>query len=80
MQKVHHAYALTAAICTAAAAKLQGTIVHEVFKDRGENSVVIGHPKGVIVPLVKVDQGKVKEVVIARTARLLLRGETYVQY
>lgn len=80
MQKVHHAYALTAAICTAAAAKLQGTIVHEVFKDRGENSVVIGHPKGVIVPLVKVDQGKVKEVVIARTARLLLKGETYVQY
>jgi 2-methylaconitate cis-trans-isomerase PrpF len=79
MQKMHHAYALTGAICTAAAAKLKGTIVNEVCEDRVGDTIVIGHPKGTIAPVVRVEQQRIQEVTIARTARLLMKGEAYLQ-
>jgi len=85
LQKVHHAYPGTGAMCTAAAAKLPGTIVYEVARVREDEYVIIGHPKGTIHPgvEVKVREDGLPEVVrvaIVRTARRLLRGEAYIYY
>jgi len=80
MQKMHHAYPVTGAICTAAAAKIPGTIVNQLSEDRGD-TVIIGHPKGVID--LKVDarpSGEsvhINSVTIGRTARRLMEGIAY---
>jgi len=81
MQKMHHAYAATGAMCTAATAKIKGTVVNEVTKLDGEE-VTIGHPKGVIKIGVKIDSSsekspKVKEIIVTRTARRLMEGYAY---
>lgn len=76
MQKAHHAYAMTGAMCTAAAAKLEGTVVNEVARiERDE--VTIGHPKGKITVEVKVEEQQVKELIVTRTARRLMKGKAY---
>ncbi len=80
MQKMHHAYAVTGAICTAAAAKVPGTIVNRRCEDRGE-VVIIGHPKGIIDLKVKVRPSgelvELESVTIGRTARRLMAGLAY---
>lgn len=80
MQKMHHAYAATGAICTAVAAKLPGTVVSEVAG--GENGrVVIGHPKGLMDLEVRVrpsgDSVTIESVKVGRTARRLMSGFAY---
>jgi len=80
MQKMHHAYPVTGAICTGAAAKIPGSIVNEFFGDKGEK-VIIGHPKGVIDVTVEVTPAGelvyIKSVTIGRTARRLMAGFAY---
>jgi len=82
MQKMHHAYAVTSALCTATAAKIKGTIVNEVAGSSGEpGKVFIGHPKGSIEVAVKASYGgaqlKVDRLTIGRTARRLMDGYAY---
>ncbi len=80
MQKMHHAYPVTGAICTAAAAKIPGTIVNQLSEDRGE-VVIIGHPKGIIDLKVDVKPSgesiHVNSVTVGRTARRLMAGIAY---
>ena len=80
MQKMHHSYAVTGAICTGAAAKIPGSIVNRLLAE-GENRVVIGHPKGVIdvnVEAVLAGEGvEIKSVTVGRTARRLMAGRAY---
>ncbi|WP_353893579.1 PrpF domain-containing protein [Proteinivorax hydrogeniformans] len=84
MQVVHKTYAGTATICTGAAARVEGTVVNEVMKDknRGRQDVLrIGHPAGVIT--IDVTASKAKEgwelnkAVINRTARRIMEGDCY---
>ncbi len=85
MQKLHKAYAVTGAICTAVAAKIEGSLVHEIFKEEiGKQAEVvrIEHPSGAIDVEIEV-QGKgrdlkVKRAAIARTARRIMDGYVYV--
>ena len=83
MQKMHPAYAVTGAMCTAAAAKIKGTVVHSMVSEPNREEIVIGHPKGRIEIGVKMDsnlEGKdlrVNEVIVARTARRLIEGYAY---
>ena len=83
MQKMHPAYAVTGAMCTAAAAKIKGTVVHSVVSDPNSEKIVIRHPKGRIEIGVKMDsnlEGKdlrVNEVIVDRTARRLMEGYAY---
>lgn len=83
MQKMHPAYAVTGAMCTAIAANIKGTIVHSVLSKPSSGEIVIGHPKGVIEIGVKMDSPlegkdpKVNEVIVARTARRLMEGYAY---
>ena len=83
MQKMHPVYAVTGAMCTAAAAKIKGTVVHSVMSEPNSEEIVIGHPKGLIKISVKMSsnlEGKalrVNEVIVARTARRLMEGYAY---
>lgn len=80
LQKMHHAYAVTGAICTSAAAKIPNTVVNRISKTQGD-IVVIGHPKGVIDLRVKAvprgDGTDIKSVTVGRTARRLMAGMAY---
>ena len=78
VQRTHHAYAMTGALCTAAATALPGTIPHGVSREPASGSVRIGHPKGVTSVGITVDgegdQRVVRSVSVSRTARCLMRG------
>lgn len=71
----HHAYAMTGAMCLAAAARLPGTIPHESAVPG--SAVTIGHPKGRITVGVETTDGGVEHVTVGRTARPLMHGRVY---
>lgn len=82
MQKAHPTYAMTGAMCTAAAAVIPGTIVHEAKKaDADPHRLRIGHPGGILEAGVDYEEtGSGIHIQCAygyRTARLLLKGEAY---
>ena len=77
--RVHKAFAATGAVCTAVAAQLKGTVLHDVCVDRGGNIVRIGHPTGVFPVYARLGpDGAVLEVSYSRTARRLMEGQAYV--
>jgi hypothetical protein len=80
LQKMHHAYAVTGAICTGAAAKIPKSVVNNIFGSKGKK-VVIGHPKGIIdVSVETVPAGEsveIRSVTVGRTARRLMSGIAY---
>jgi len=84
MGKLHSAYAITGAICTAGAARLEGTVVHEMVpaQRRASTDVRIGHPSGAVEVGVQLDtRGPEPEYVCAtvyRTARRIMEGFVYV--
>jgi 2-methylaconitate cis-trans-isomerase PrpF len=85
LQKLHKAYAVTGAVCLGAAAKVDGTIVNEIYrKVQPENppAVRIGHPSGTIqveIETVKTSGGlTLSKAALARTARLLMDGAVYL--
>ena len=84
MQTAHRAYQATAAICTAAAAFVEGTLVHEVTRaDRPDPSVIrLAHPYGVMEMSVaanpRADDVHIAGVTIGRTARHILDGVVWV--
>lgn len=81
MQKAHHAYAVTGAMCTGAAARIEGTVVNEVTVNPKEKEITLGHPKGTITVEVergsKVGEHLIKSITIGRTARRLMDGTAY---
>jgi 2-methylaconitate cis-trans-isomerase PrpF len=81
MQKLHHAYAMTGIMCTAAAVLLTGTIPNEVADHHGGTVVRIGHPRGVaeaVVQLGLVDGlPSIEKVSVTRTARRLMSGRIF---
>lgn len=77
MQKAHHAYAVTGAMCTAAATVILGTIPNE-FASRHAERVTIGHPKGPMTVEVEVtDEPDVCATTVDRTARQIMDGSLY---
>lgn len=80
MQKMHHAYAMTGVMCTAAASRLPGTIPHEVARKSG-TKVRLGHPKGIAEAEVEIEEQSgaptVQRVSVTRTARHLMTGEIF---
>lgn len=79
MQVLHKTYAGTATVCTGAAAKIPGTIVHEAIPhiDRIKE-IKIGHPAGVIDIEARVEKGKVERAAFSRTARRIMEGYVWV--
>jgi methylitaconate Delta-isomerase len=83
MQTPHKAYAVTVAICTAAAAKIAGTVVQEVYLEGDPPTEVrLGHPGGVMITDVVIEPGPdglwLSRAAIARTARRIMDGTAYV--
>ena len=80
MQVLHKTYAGTGTVCTGAAAKIPGTIVHEMMAESDSVELVrIGHPAGVISLEAKVTDGKVERAAFSRTARRIMEGFVYVK-
>jgi len=85
LQKLHKAYAVTGAVCLGAAAKIDGTIVNEIYRRaRPDNppAVRIGHPTGTIQVEMEIAKRNgemdLTKAALARTARLLMDGFVYV--
>ncbi|MGL4791790.1 MAG: 2-methylaconitate cis-trans isomerase PrpF family protein [Anaerotignaceae bacterium] len=84
MQKPHPSYAMTGAMCTAAAAVIKGSIVEQVLNENVDTQFIrIGHPGGILecgvdykaegqVPVIEDTFG-------FRTANLLLNGVAVVR-
>jgi 2-methylaconitate cis-trans-isomerase PrpF len=77
MGNCHRAFPLTVAMCLAVAARIDGTVVHEVAR-RHPGDVRLGHPSGVL-PLdaaVGRRDGRpwAEKVTVYRTARRLMEG------
>lgn len=71
----HHAYAMTGAMCLAAATRLPGTMPNSCAAPG--KSVTIGHPKGRITVDVETADDRVDSVTVARTARPLMTGHVF---
>jgi len=79
MGALHKAYAGTGAICTAGAAKIEGTIVNEMSGAGDQAEIIrIGHPGGVMEIGVEIagsgNAYEFIEAVVGRTARRLMEG------
>lgn len=79
MQKTHPSYAMTGAMCTAAAAAVPGTLVQQVLRAGCDlQNIRIGHPGG-ILPCGVDPEGEgpvpvIRDTFGYRTANLLLEG------
>ncbi|MWG34995.1 PrpF domain-containing protein [Halomarina oriensis] len=77
MGTAHHAYAVTGAMCTAAAAVLDGTIPSEFLAEGATDAVTIAHPKGTLRVGVNRDGEAIAATTVDRTARVLMNGRLY---
>jgi 2-methylaconitate cis-trans-isomerase PrpF len=84
MGRVIHSYALTVAICTAAACRITGTVANSVAVDDGTNDVCIAHPSGTISASITLGEAADPPVVVSasivRTARRLFDGTAYLKH
>ncbi len=85
MLRTHKAYAVTGTVCTGAAAKIPGTIVHEAARpeSQGQAQTRIGHPAGVIdaEAVVRLDEGvQLVRASVGRTARRIMEGYVFVPW
>ena len=84
MQRPHRTYAVTNGVCTAVAANVPGTIVHQLARRRGPGGLRIGHPAGIVLADAAVvtantaDGFKVERAAIARTARRIMKGDLFI--
>lgn len=78
MGNLHRAYAVSGAICTAGAARIAGTVVHESVAGETPGPLRIGHPSGVFevdAKIVKKDgQDHYAKAIVGRTARRIMHG------
>jgi 2-methylaconitate cis-trans-isomerase PrpF len=86
VQRPHASYMATGAICTGAAAYIEGTLVNELARPMSERpipeSIRIAHPYGVMEAVVNADapgpDPDIRGVAIGRTARHILDGAVWV--
>ena len=83
MQKAHPTYAMTGAMCTAAAAVVPGGLVEEILPaDFDPAALRIGQPGGVLTAGVEytaeADRPQIAAAFGFRTARLLMKGTAYL--
>lgn len=82
MGKLHHAIPGTAAVATATAAAIPGTVVSLAAKMSEAGKVCFGHPSGTLTvgagATEKGGQWQVEKVVMSRSARVLMEGSVRV--
>ena len=81
MGRMHKAFAITAAIPTAAASKIPGSVVHALCR-KSSSTVRIGHPSGIMSVGITTSGEKenfnLVEVIVGRTARKLMDGRVFL--
>ena len=85
MGRLHNAYAISGAVCTAAAAKLEGSVGWSALSAEARDASIVrlGHPTGVLPVEITMKQGpagtlEVQKVTAFRTARRLAEGVVLV--
>jgi len=82
MQEMHKTYSATATVCTGAAARIEGTLVHRVCRATESKVIRFGHPAGTISIEVEVDQEggnfHLRKAALGRTSRRIMEGFVYV--
>ena len=76
MGRVHRALPMTAALCIAAAARTEGTVVAQLASTTADE-ILIRHPRGISPVVVDVHGGEVRSVGVVRTARRLMEGRIH---
>lgn len=84
MQKAHPSYAMTGAMCTAAAAVVPGSIVNQVLSENVDTRFIrIGHPGGVLECGVDYQKNgeslSIQDTFGFRTANLLMEGKVKIR-
>jgi len=85
MLKMHKTYPITGTVCTGAAARIPGTVVWDMLRDKNSDNpeIRIGHPGGIVkVEAIAEDQDgriKLKKIGVCRTARKIMDGLVYVR-
>jgi 2-methylaconitate cis-trans-isomerase PrpF len=78
MENCHRAFALTAAMCLAVAARIHGTVVHGVSTAPEHGDVRLGHPSGILPIAASVSsrggEPWAERVTVYRSARRLMEG------
>jgi 2-methylaconitate cis-trans-isomerase PrpF len=81
MGRMHKAFAITAAIPTAAASRVPGSVVHALCW-QSSSTVRIGHPSGImsvgITTSGEKENFRLREVIVGRTARKLMDGRVFL--
>ncbi|WP_347307226.1 PrpF domain-containing protein [Corynebacterium sp. SA-MJD20WY100] len=78
MQKTHKAVPGTGAMCIAAAASIEGSIIAEAIGSSELRSVRIGTPSGAVTAGARYDGNALAATQLVRSARILMRGEVAV--
>lgn len=85
MLHMHKAYPISGTVCTGAAARIPGTVVHELLSNEAHQSDVlrIGHPSGklsveVLRRTLADGTVEMERIAVQRTARMIMKGEVYV--
>ena len=75
----HRAIPLTGALCTASAAKVEGSVVQQCLKGLVDDDMItIGHPSGRIQVNAEVDgKGDIESATVFRTARRIMEGRVF---
>lgn len=75
--KLHKTFPVGAAVGTAAAAALRGTVASDCFRGLSREQISIGHPAGVLQVGIEIDNDEVIRGTVVRTARRLFDGVLY---
>lgn len=83
MQKAHPSYAMTGAMCTAAAAVVPGSVVNQVLREDTDTQCIrIGHPGGILECGVDYEENGflpcIEDTFGFRTANLLMEGTAHI--
>ncbi len=84
MQKTHPSYAMTGAMCTAAAAVVPGSVVNQILRDDVDTQYIrIGHPGGILECGVDYQESSavpyIEDTFGFRTANLLMEGTAHIR-
>lgn len=85
MLRMHKAYPISGTVCTAAAARIPGSVLWEAMRPEAREREIlrIGHPSGALEVSSQAEQvegeTKMKSIKVFRTARKIMDGTVYVK-
>ena len=82
VRRLHKAYAVTGAVCTAVATRIVGSVANRASHIILDNYVIIAHPSGTIeIEIGVVQEGSnyvLTKASLSRTARMIMEGNVFI--